>query len=108
MQRYKHILLTTGLVMVCAALVCISVRIYANAVSAGILTKKDELKVVVPIVDIPKTFRGMEKMFCMMRVIRLSRSLKNCVKSERLNCLTICWKSAAIRLNPKTLCAFFT
>ncbi|MFA6703922.1 MAG: GDSL-type esterase/lipase family protein [Bacteroidales bacterium] len=59
MQRYKHILLTTGLIIVCVALVCISVKIYANAVSAGILTKKDELKVVVPIVDIPKTFRGM-------------------------------------------------
>ncbi|HNY06344.1 MAG TPA: hypothetical protein PKL23_07860, partial [Candidatus Egerieousia sp.] len=59
MQKYKHILFTTGLVMVCVALVCISVRLYANSISAGILTKKDELKVVVPIVDIPKTFRGM-------------------------------------------------
>ena len=59
MQKYKHILFTTGLLIVCVALVCISVKIYANAISAGILTKKDELKVVVPIVDIPKTFRSM-------------------------------------------------
>jgi lysophospholipase L1-like esterase len=59
MQKYKHILFTTGLILVCVALVCISVRIYANAISAGISAKKDDLKVVVPIVDIPKSFRGM-------------------------------------------------